>query len=160
VFFAVLCYTQDKPARYKLLNLLCMIYNVLSWSLQSYLFHFTVEEAEVPPVQENEVLSTHTSEWVQPSLKTKEKFSIVDVRPCYYYSFCLPMSRNISISLIWCKLLWVVLHCLNWDYSLSIFRRVLSLYSEFTISGSVLMNMPNLTEIFEKKYAHLQDMLC
>jgi DNA-repair protein XRCC2 len=81
-----------------------MSYNVLSWSLQSYLFHFTVEEAEVPPVQESGVLSTHTSEWVQPSLKTKEKFSIVDVRPCYYYSFCLPMSRNISISLIWCKL--------------------------------------------------------
>nr|TKW17935.1 hypothetical protein SEVIR_5G401200v2 [Setaria viridis] len=38
----------------------------------------TVEEAEVPSVQENGVHSTHTSEWVQPSLKTKEKFSIVD----------------------------------------------------------------------------------
>ncbi|CAL4960239.1 unnamed protein product [Urochloa decumbens] len=36
------------------------------------------EEAEVPSVQENKVFSTHTSEWVRPSLKTKEKFSIVD----------------------------------------------------------------------------------
>ncbi|OEL37939.1 hypothetical protein BAE44_0001039 [Dichanthelium oligosanthes] len=48
---------------------------------QSFVTHrinLQVEEAEVPSVKENEVLSTHTSEWVQPSLKTKEKFSIVD----------------------------------------------------------------------------------
>lgn len=37
-----------------------------------------VQEAELSSVQENEVLSIHTSEWVQPSLNTKEKFSIRD----------------------------------------------------------------------------------
>ncbi|KAF8775197.1 hypothetical protein HU200_004596 [Digitaria exilis] len=55
---------------------------------QSFVTHrinLQVEEAEVPSVQENEVLSTYTSEWVQPSLKTKEKFFIVDVRSCYSY---------------------------------------------------------------------------
>ncbi|CAL4946392.1 unnamed protein product [Urochloa decumbens] len=54
-------------------------YMPLIW--QSFVTHrinLQVEEAEVPSAQENEVLSTHTSEWVQPSLKTKEKFSIVD----------------------------------------------------------------------------------
>ncbi|CAO1944267.1 unnamed protein product [Urochloa humidicola] len=48
---------------------------------QSFVTHrinLQVEEAEVSSLQENKVLSTHTSEWVQPSLKTKEKFSIVD----------------------------------------------------------------------------------
>ncbi|CAL4960240.1 unnamed protein product [Urochloa decumbens] len=48
---------------------------------QSFVTHrinLQVEEAEVPSVQENKVFSTHTSEWVRPSLKTKEKFSIVD----------------------------------------------------------------------------------
>ncbi|NP_001169396.1 DNA repair protein XRCC2 homolog-like [Zea mays] len=35
-------------------------------------------EAEVPSVLESEVLPLHTSEWVQPCLKMKEKFSIMD----------------------------------------------------------------------------------
>ncbi|CAD6235734.1 unnamed protein product [Miscanthus lutarioriparius] len=35
-------------------------------------------EAEVPSVLESEVLPVHTSEWVQPYLKTKGKFSIMD----------------------------------------------------------------------------------
>ncbi|KAJ1286426.1 hypothetical protein BS78_03G350800 [Paspalum vaginatum] len=48
---------------------------------QSFVTHrinLQVEEAEFSSMLESEVLSTHTSEWVQPSLKTKEKFSIVD----------------------------------------------------------------------------------
>ncbi|PWZ31331.1 hypothetical protein Zm00014a_012384 [Zea mays] len=46
-------------------------------------------EAEVPSVLESEVLPLHTSEWVQPCLKMKEKFSIMDVRFWYSYSFGL-----------------------------------------------------------------------
>nr|AGT17239.1 hypothetical protein SHCRBa_067_E24_F_20 [Saccharum hybrid cultivar R570] len=54
---------------------------------QSFVTHrinLQVEEAEVPLVPESEVLPMHTSEWVQPCLKTKEKFSIMDVR--FWYS--------------------------------------------------------------------------
>ncbi|TVU36375.1 hypothetical protein EJB05_18307 [Eragrostis curvula] len=46
---------------------------------QSFVTHrikLQVEEAEVLSVRENDAPSMHTSEWVQPSLKTKEKFSI------------------------------------------------------------------------------------
>lgn len=48
---------------------------------QSFVTHrinLQVEAAEIPSMLEHEVLSAHSSEWVQPSLKTKEKFSIVD----------------------------------------------------------------------------------
>ncbi|OQU87947.1 hypothetical protein SORBI_3003G370300 [Sorghum bicolor] len=48
---------------------------------QSFITHrinLQVEEAEVPSVLESEVLPMHTSEWVQPCLKMKEKFSIMD----------------------------------------------------------------------------------
>jgi hypothetical protein len=55
---------------------------------------FAVEEAEVSSVCENGALSVHTSEWVQPSLKTKEKFSINNVRSCYSCSFCLVVFLN------------------------------------------------------------------
>nr|AGT17367.1 hypothetical protein SHCRBa_030_N11_R_100 [Saccharum hybrid cultivar R570] len=47
---------------------------------QSFVTHrinLQVEEAEVPLVPVSEVLPMHTSEWVQPCLKTK-KFSIMD----------------------------------------------------------------------------------
>ncbi|WVZ68017.1 hypothetical protein U9M48_017009 [Paspalum notatum var. saurae] len=47
-------------------------------SLVTHRINLQVQEAEYPSLLESEVLCTHTSEWVQPSLKTKEKFSIVD----------------------------------------------------------------------------------
>lgn len=48
--------------------------------LQSFVTHrINLQvEAEVPSVLESEVLPLHTSEWVQPCLKMKEKFSIMD----------------------------------------------------------------------------------
>uniref|UniRef100_A0A453G0Y3 Uncharacterized protein n=1 Tax=Aegilops tauschii subsp. strangulata TaxID=200361 RepID=A0A453G0Y3_AEGTS len=40
---------------------------------------FTAQEAGFFSEQENEMLSVHTCEWVQPSLNSKEKFYIKDV---------------------------------------------------------------------------------
>ncbi|XP_062207599.1 DNA repair protein XRCC2 homolog isoform X3 [Phragmites australis] len=71
----VLRYSRQEEQR----NLSCRDYMPSIW--QSFVTHrikLQVEEAELSSVQENDVLSTHTSEWVQPSLKTKEKFCIRD----------------------------------------------------------------------------------
>jgi hypothetical protein len=59
---------------------------------------FAVEEAEVSSVCENGALSVHTSEWVQPSLKTKEKFSINNVRSCYSCSTGVTVISNSKIN--------------------------------------------------------------
>ncbi|TVU36350.1 hypothetical protein EJB05_18282, partial [Eragrostis curvula] len=66
---------------------------------QSFVTHrikLQVEEAEVLSVRENDAPSMHTSEWVQPSLKTKEKFSISNisffgnwVRWCHVPTLCI-----------------------------------------------------------------------
>ncbi|XP_025819482.1 DNA repair protein XRCC2 homolog isoform X2 [Panicum hallii] len=68
-------------------TLSCREYMPSIW--QSFVTHRInlQEEAVVPSVHENEVLSTYTSEWMQPSLKTKEKFSIVgEVHKIHYQS--------------------------------------------------------------------------
>ncbi|KAK3166090.1 hypothetical protein QOZ80_1AG0041330 [Eleusine coracana subsp. coracana] len=69
----VLRYSRQEEER----NQPCREYMPPVW--QSFVTHrikLQVEEGEVSSVHENDVLSVHTSEWVQPSLKGKEKFSI------------------------------------------------------------------------------------
>lgn len=58
---------------------------------------FTGQEAELFSGQENKELPLRTSEWMQPSLNTKDKFSITDVSYLYFFSFCKLLVTFLSV---------------------------------------------------------------
>ncbi|KAL6616448.1 hypothetical protein ACP70R_038718 [Stipagrostis hirtigluma subsp. patula] len=70
---AVLRFSRQEEER----TLSCREYMPSIWqSLVTHRINLQVEEAEFSSLHESEVHSMHTSEWLQPSLKTREKFSI------------------------------------------------------------------------------------
>jgi hypothetical protein len=89
---------------------------------------FTGQEAELFSGQENKELPLRTSEWMQPSLNTKDKFSITDVSYLYFFSFCKLLVTFLSVINV---LFFLQSHAyFDLDTSFSMIRMVLFLSTE------------------------------